>query len=366
MAAATSLDEGAFTGSAVKTRGRVVERGRQRVGGAHGRSYESREAARARDRDAERLDEGERRDLLYLWSGVDAAMGVRSTMGATYDRLMLSPPRMGKDLEREALRFLQRHSGGAPVDRLVEVLAAENVGATRHEARMALGRMVADGRVVKAVEATVRKRACTCRSPMGEVDGTRRQREKCGCGAGADEAVPVEVVRLRTDSSKWAFPPEVPAAERWARADAELEADCHRMVCGSGQNASSGSRLPPHVHTGRADAVRSALRSIGPEHRRVIERVYGGTSVPQWSGLTEVAARLASVVPCVEAARRNPGSGRPVLASDVLRGWLDAAPEGEVERIRWRLSRDAHVARIEREASRMLRDAVERFRAARG
>ena len=365
MAAATSLDEGAFQ-AAVRTKGRMVERSRPRVQGAHGRSFESREAAKQRDRDAERLDDGERRDLLYLWSGVDAAMGVRSTMGATYDRLMLSPPRMGKELEREALRFLQRHSGGAPVDKVVEVLAAENVGATRHEARMAIRRMLAAGRAVKSVESVVRKRACTCRSPMGEVEGSRRQREACGCSAGAEEAVPVEVVRLVADSKKWQFPPEVPAAERWARADAELEADCHRMVCGSGQNAASGSRLPPHVHTGKADAVRSALRRIGPEHRRVIERVYGGSATPQWSGLTERAARLAAVVPCVEAARRNPGSGRVVLASDVLRGWLDSAPDVEVARIRWRLAKDGHIARIERESAKMERDAVEAFREARG
>jgi hypothetical protein len=376
----TMVDEAAS--GAVRSK-HTRERVRAVRGGAfgHGRSFESRAAQQSRDREVGRLDEVERAELLYLWSGYMTDMGVRSSQGPLEDHLRRSPPRLSTELEDAVDTELQRRGQqGAPRDRLVEILAAENIGATRHEARLILRRMVRDGRAQFFVVDITRKRACVCRSLLGEVEGTPRHREPCTCGSGEDELVPTEMVRLLETRDR-GIPARIPREDRWARADAALEASW-QMLAVSETQASPGSRLPPRAPSDAMDAARDALRRLTPAHRHVLEAVYGSMGQPRWAGqLSPEAARLAPMCPIVERARlemveaqaRARGLppeatrtlGRSVFAADVIRAKLDAAPEDEVARIRWRLDGESFKGRLEREAIKLLEGAVREFRAAR-
>src|ERR1019366_1123105 len=133
MAAASDLVD-----RAVRTK-QVKERGRQRAQGAFG--HEDKTARRARNKEAGKLPEGELAELLLFWSG-NGVSGVGSVQGGVEERFLRAAPRIGAELEREVEAFLVRRGhAGAPREKLVELIAAENVGATRHEARMTLRRM---------------------------------------------------------------------------------------------------------------------------------------------------------------------------------------------------------------------------------
>jgi hypothetical protein len=372
---AAAFDLGAL--GVVRTRHAVRERQRAPRAGAFGLGYESKEARRERDREAGKLDDGERGELLFLWSGFDAALGVKSVQGAVEDRLMRSPPRIGPELERQVEQeLLKRGKAGAEREKIVEILALEN-HATRHEARLALRRMVGAGRIEYFVTPVTRRKECTCRLGIGE------QVRKCRCGSGADEQVPCEMARLVLEQSR-RIPDAISPEERWRRKDAALEAYCQEIHC-SESSFAPGSRLPPEVQSSRADAARRALRALSAPHRRIIERAYGAATTPPWAGLSPEAARLAPFCPSVERARLevvdrkmrawNPGSGhdlvtrrsidKGVFAADALRAKLDQAPEDEVTRTRWRYEREAFCRAVEAEAYGLLRVAVEAYRAAR-
>jgi hypothetical protein len=373
---AAAFDLGGF--AATKTKHAVRERPRAPKAGAFGLGYESKEARRERDREAGKLDDGERGELLFLWSGFDAALGVKSVQGAVEDRLMRSPPRVGPELERQVEEeLLKRGKAGAQREKLVEILSLEN-NATRHEASLALRRMVGAGRIEYFVEQTTRSKECRCRLGLGDQD------RKCRCGAGAEETVPREMARLVLEKSR-AIPPAIPPEERWRRKDDALREYCNTIHC-SESSFQPGSRLPPEVQSSRADAARRALRALSAPHRRTIERAYGSALQPVWAGLSPEAARLAPYCPSVERARLecvdrkmrnwNPECGhdlvtrrsidKGVFASDALRMKLDQAPEDEVTRTRWRYEREAFCKAVEREAYELLRVAVSAYREARG
>lgn len=373
-------------GGAVRTK-QVSVRQRGKAGGAFG--HESKTARRARDREAGRLDEWERAELLYLWSGNDAAI-IRSAQGAVVDRLLRAPPRVGEELDREVVEFLTRRGrAGAPREKLVEVLAAENVGATRHEARLTLRRMVGAGRVEFFVAGVERRKSCTCKSSLGEYNGesagapgTARAHAGCVCGAGAVESVPTEMVRIAESTVKVATARQT-AEERWAKQDSALEAFCQMVHCGE-SSSSGGSRMSASV-VGGASRARDALLRLAPVHARVLERVYGPQARPGYAGiLTPEASRLAPLLPVVERARGHYVDelvtargqwGDPVAAavvdrstytSDLLKRKLDQAPDGETEHARWSRERAAFVAAVEKDAARVLAEAVEAYRVARG
>ena len=373
MAAASDLVD-----RAVRTK-QVKERGRQRAQGAFG--HEDKTARRARNKEAGKLDEWERAELLLFWSGNEVSV-VRSVQGAVEERLLRAPPRIGAELEREVEAFLVRRGhAGAPREKLVELLAAENVGATRHEARMTLRRMVGAGRVEFFVEDVSRKKACTCKSALGEVEGSVRQRGACRCGSGVEETVPTPMVRLGEKGAA-SVPARLKPAERWARADAELEAICHTIHCGESTH-SGGSRLPPQCRAGGGRA-RGALRRVAAEHAEVLERVYGanrglweGQLSPEASKLVTMTATYAKAKEEVADAKvrelghwGNPdamdGVRRATHVHDVLRAKLDAAPADELGKVRWGKAKEIFVAAVERESLKLLLDAVLSYREARG
>ena len=381
MAAANDLVD-----RAVRTK-QVQERKRAGAAGAFG--HENKTARRARDREAGRLDEWERLELLYLWSGNDSAI-IQSTQGAIVDRLLRAPPRIGEELDREVVGFLlDRGPKGAPRERLVELLVAENVGATRHEARLTLLRMVGAGRVEFFVESVARRRSCACKSTMGEhqgtsagAPGTRRFSEPCSCGAGAEETIPTAMVRIVPGRHAKRVPGRMAPETRWAKADDALRAFCATMAC-SESTRGAGGRLPA-VPRGGAEKARSAMGRLGPGHARVLERVYGSTSTPRWSGLSPEAARLAPLCPEVERARRryvddlltarghwgdpdaSATADRSTHAPDVMKKVLDQQPDDEPGKLRWARARLAFIQQVEREAAKLLEDAVTSYREARG
>jgi hypothetical protein len=363
------------------------ERERARVGGA-GRDV-LREANRERRREAGRLDERERQELVFMWSGVESALGVRSPHGAVEEKLLRSPPSGGALVERDVAELIRKRGRlGVEREKVVEVVSVEN-GATRHEVRLALRRMVGAGHVEFFVAEESKKRACVCRLPYGEVEGESpgapgapHSRRECRCGAGTEDAVPVEKVRLSEAYKKRAPEPALKPAERWARKDAELERYCRELVT-SETVGGGGSRLPPHVRTGGAERARGAFRRIAPEFRRVIERAYGAASAPGWVGvLSAEASRLASSCPTVERARQEAGReqaaerglgpedaevlDRSTFAADVMRQRLDRQPEGVLDRIRWAAAREKFIEAVERESAEILRKAVDAYRAERG
>jgi len=374
MAAASDLVD-----RAVRTK-QVVERARGKAQGAFG--HENKTVRRQRDREAGKLDEWERAELLYLWSG-NASATVQSTQGAIVDRLLRAPPRVGEELDREVVAFLLRRGAqGAPREKLVEVLAAENVGATRHEARLTLRRMVGAGRVEFFVADVVRRKQCTCRSAMGEVEGTARQRGACVCGSGVEESVPTEMVRIVPGKHSRGVPGAYRPEERWAKADADLEAYCQTMTVSETAHCGGGRLHAPC--RGGAGAARGAMARMPIEHARVIERAYGSFATPQWAGLSPEAARLAPLCASVERARReyvdaqvtvlghwgDPGATRAVdratYVPDVLRRKLDLAPEDELGKVRWSREREKFVEAVERDAAKLLLDAVASYREMRG
>jgi hypothetical protein len=370
---------------AVRTK-QVVERSRHAPGGAYGReSPGTREARLAmredRNREAGKLDDGERGELLFLWSGFDAALGCRSIQGAIYDRLLRSPPHTGMALQDAVEQELIKHGkDGAPRDELLRILIAENVGATSREARMVL-RQLADAnppRIELYVAERTTKKPCRC----GRLaTGVTPAMQACVCGAGKEEKIPTEMVRLVSMRNR-RVPTPVERADRWAREDAALEAFAHQLACSESDNVPNG-RLPVHVPKEATEAVRAAMRRLMPQDREVIERVYGPMTTPPWAGqLSPEAARLAPLCPSVEKARRElvmataaargilPSAARTldrsIFAADALRWKLDASPDDEVGRIRWKLEGDALKARVEREALALLQVAVKAFRQARG
>ena len=383
MAAAHSMVDAVSGSPRVKNVPR--ERFRAVVGGA-GRSYGlSREQETAHAREAGRLDERERTELLLLWGGHEGALGCRSAQGAVVDRLLRAPPRDGRLIVEAIERELARHGrGGYARDRLVNLLADEDVG-TRYEVRRTLRGMVGAGVVefFKAQEEREkrRKREAT----YGMLTGPEQRETLSGQAVSREaparaerEVVDVEMVRLVARPDR-RIHEALTREERWRRADEALEASWHVIGCSESSNV-GGSRLPPTVPGGYGDAPLRALRRLPAASRRVIEKAYGSAAVPPWAGAWADAgpevARLAALTASCERARlelvrsrSTPSSratvDRSVFAADALRAVLDQQPEGEVDRIRWRHEREAFVKRARVEAEKLLADAVAAYRNAR-
>lgn len=380
---------------AVKTK-QVVERVRGKTAGAFG--YESREARQQRDREADKLDEVERQELMTAWSGGGySVFSVRSHQGALEDHMLRSPPRVLAEYERAVLYALRnKGSDGAPRASLVEVLAQENVqdpwgrvmtlGASRHEARLTLRAMAGAGRVEFFIKDLKRRKPCVCRRVMYQHQGMGPDAsvpaKDCVCGSGVEETIPTEMVRLLTTKGA-AVPDEVPREERWAREDRELESFCQMLS----PHETRGHEAPAHHSVGAsesttADLARWALHRLSPEHRRVIERAYSVFSAPQLSGLSVQAARLAVFCPTVENARKElveqmgaargldregmKTLSRSIFAADALRAKLDAQPPDEEARKRWKAEREVFIKDVESDAASALRAAVAAYRLARG
>lgn len=352
-------------------RAKGLERERVRVvGGAHGGSHRADEERKAEEG---RLSEREKSELLFYWSGHAGVLGCRSVQGAVEDRLLRGPPSVGRVFE-DAIEqeLVKRGPGGWPRESLVEVLAAEvvvdgggkrrrGVGGTRREARLAIWGMAGAGRVEFFV-------------------AERKKHVE-----GREEVVPTEMVRIVPERMKRAFPDRVSPEERWARADAELEAYCQRIEVHEAPNG-AGSSIPEGYGAGRAgDAVRRRLARLSRRHRRVLERAYdplahwsGRTAqlFSEWAALGEDVARVAVLTGAVEEARRElvreraatPEArktlDRSTLAVDAVAWRLDQAPDGEAERKRWRGERLLFVERVRAEAVALLREVVEAYRAA--
>jgi hypothetical protein len=342
MAAATTLVD--LEWRSVRSKG-VRERRRSPVGGT---SYESRQARRERDREDGKLDEVERSELVYFWSGLSSALGCRSVHGAIQDRLMLSPPSIGRVVE-DAIEqeLVPRGKQGREREKVINALALEN-GATRHEIRRTLRGMVGAGRVEFFVALQDAK--------DGEV------------------AVMVEMVRILPGKRR--FPDRVSDAEKWRRQDEALERFCLEIHC-SDSYAGGGSGLPPSVHYGRADAVGRALGSMSQHNRHVIERAYGralaARAAVEWLQWGEDVARLVPLTDVTEKARQElvvasstPLTRRTVdrstYAADALRAVLDAAPEDLVLKERWRSRREEFIEKARKEAEAMLFAAVKEYR----
>jgi hypothetical protein len=197
-------------------------------------------------------------------------------------------------------------------------------------------------------------------------------------GKAETETVEVEMVRIAHRGGR-RIPEAVSREEQWRRADDELEASWRVIGCGESSH-SGGSRLPPSVPGSYGDAPLRALRRLPSAARRVIERAYASAQIPPhagaWADAGPEVARLAVLTPSVERARVELVRGsstadsratvdRATHAVDALRAVLDAQPEGEIERIRWKAEREAFVARVRREAVKLLHDAVEAYRKAR-
>jgi hypothetical protein len=351
MAAVASLVDDAISG-AVRTRHVRQDRGRVPAGGAS--SHGSKEARDERRREEGRLTEHERGQLVHFWSGFASSLGCRSAHGAVQDRLMRSPPSISRVLEDAIVGELEKRGRqGAPREKLVEILAAENVGATRYEARRTMRGMMGAGRLEFFV-----------------IDLERKNPE-----TGIMERVPSEMARLSA-THKLPFPAAVSRAEKWARADAELQAFCNTISCGD-DPGHPGSRTPPTAHFGAADAVGAALAAMGASDRQVLERAYGRSGAlgiaSAWQSLGEDVARVAPLCPTVELARQElvvaastPATrgtvDRTIRAHDALASRLDAAPADEREREKWRVAREAFVAKVGREAQAILKDAVQAYR----
>lgn len=364
MAAAMSVDS--FVGPTAPVKSRHVPRERLRV--APGGSFGDRQAEAERAREAGMLTETERGELVVAWSGHEGAAGCRSNLGAVIELLMRAPPREGRGIEdaieRELLKVGRQ---GVAREKLVDVLALENPktqwsGATRYEVRQVLRGM--RGRAQAAAEGE--------RDPGPAVEYFVTEAERSNPETGEPEVVAVEMVRLVQRAARQ-IPPAVPREDRWRRADEELEAEwravgCHESAPGG------GGRLPPHQAGGRADGALRALRRVPAEHRRVLERAYGAGAPPRYADVWEdEVARLAPLTPSCEAARRRlvaaqstPATratvDRSTFAADALRAVLDSQPEEGPARQRWGAEREAFVAQVEREARRMLADAVRAYR----
>ena len=58
----------------------------------------------------------------------------------------------------------------------------------------------------------------------------------------------------------------------------------------------------------------------------------------------------------------RPTVDRATFAVDAMREVLDAQPEGEVERARWKAERERFIVAVSKEATELLRAAVEAYR----
>jgi hypothetical protein len=355
------------------------ERVRAKAGGAFGHD---REASLARKREEGKLDETERGDLLMLWSGLSALCGMRSVHGSVEDRLLRAPPRKSRRLDKALCDFL-RHRGtaGAPREKLVEVLSAEE-SVTRHEARMLLMGLVTAKRVELFTAEVVRRKPCTCKSPMGEEADAGRRKRKCDCSAGQEESVPCEMARLVAKWDRGAKDEPETDEGRWERQDRELEAFCRQLVPHESRNVGGGG-LPPELREGGAGRARAALQAMPPADRKVLEVAYGGGSRGRWEGvLSAEAGRLAPLTDVVERARlglagerlkasgvRGPEATRDMQRStravDAMTEVLDDAPAEEEAKAHWARERERFVAALEKEAAAMLARAVKAYRAAR-
>jgi hypothetical protein len=369
MAAATSSVE-AYGTASVKTR----HVPRERLRGATAGSFGNRIADESRVREEGRLDEREKSELLLLWSGNESALGCRSSHASVVDRLLRAPPRDGRLIEEALELELGKHGrGGYARDRLVDLLADEDV-ATRHELRRTMRGMAGKGTVEYFVGVQTREKRRR-RETVEMLTGHER-RDTGGKNKPETEEVEVGMVRLVQRADR-RVPPAVPPAERWARADAALEAWCQTLAC-SESTASHGSRLPPRAPPGRVDGVQRALRRLPATERRVIEKAYGTGAGARWLDVwgDEEIARIAPMTATVERARKELVAqrstvssratvDRSVFAVDAMRAKLDAQPEGEFERARWKAERTAFIEKVKIEAEKLLRTAVLAFREAR-
>lgn len=387
MAAAASVDSFGPT-AAVRTKHVTRDRPRPAVGGSFGLRRTDEEKARdARRCEEGRLDERERTELLLAWSGNESSLGCRSSHASVVDKLLRAPPRDGVVIERAIEEELLRHGRqGRERERLAMLLVDEGV-ATKHEVRRTLRAMAGKGAVEYFTAAVEREQRRQRQRPAGGPGTMLSGAEQAETVSGAPvkqekhkpllEKVDVEMVRLvhRADRR---VPEAVPPEERWRRADAALEAYCQVISC-SESTPSGGARLPPSQGRGRADEALRALRRAPSDARRVLERAYGTVATPRWGAEvwgTDEVSRLAALTPSVELARRalvaersTPGSratvDRSTFAADAMRAKLDAQPEGEIERIRWRAERERFVEAVRKEAAKMLADAVRSYRDAR-
>lgn len=380
MAAAVSMVD--VVSNPARVKNVPKERFRAVVGGA-GKSFGlSRESEAAHKREAGRLDERERSELLLLWGGHEGALGCRSAQGAIVDRLLRAPPRDGRLIVDAIERELGRHGrGGYARDRLVNLLADEDV-ATRYEIRRALRGMVGAGVVEFFKAREEREKRRKREATYGMLTGPEQRETLSGQAVSREapakaerEVVDVEMARLVARPDR-RIPEAVTPAERWRRADEALEASWHVIGCSESSN-SGGSRLPPAAAGGYGDAPLRALRRLPAACRRVIERAYASALVPPhagaWADAGPEVARIAPLTASVERARlelvrrqSTPASratvDRSIFAADALRAMLDQQPEEALERIRWKAEREAFVTRVRKEAEKMLADAVDAYR----
>jgi hypothetical protein len=375
--------------SAVRTKG-VRERTRAQVGGARGASFTSRDALARAAREAGRLSEQERAELVIAWGGHGAALGPRSSQGAIEDQLLRAPPREGAHVERAMLRILRRQGRyGCERASFLDIVRLEE-GVTRYEARRALRALFGRAQVEHFVAEKERRAPERRRleDPYGVLTGVER---RANAERPRMETVAVEMVRIA----------EAPAAEpgfrgtegdeeeacvrRWARADAEVAAMWGVIACSESTRSGGGRDSPPAPRDGRSEASLRAARRLPPGERRTLERAYG-TAAPlrsylqEWVVLGEDVARIVPYTSAVEAVRieiareaaRGKGSDgvrtaeRSTFAVDAVRHVLDGVPEEGPARERWQAERTAFIARAGREAAAMLRSAVEAYREQRG
>lgn len=365
-----------------------------------------RERALARA-DGELLTERERAELAYLWGGYEAALGARSIHGAIRDRLLRAPP---SDVRRAIVDRLVTHGNHAERDRLEEDLVNEGL-ATRRELHLAVTSLL------------------RTRHLRAEVSEVERRRPRAGCEDGSTDpyTVPIEHLHLERTLEGEA-PPHLTNEERWARADAELEAFCRGgPEC---DDAASPTHALPAMGAGMPTAKR-ALERMDPLHRRVLERVYGsGGIVNRADVFGPTLARIAELTNVVESkreeivrerftsrlgravdvhadaerawqaansrARTKAGKlrktlgkglrhiirhGRPqpldeaallrdvdaeVKAEDAIRVMLDSPPESVEARRRWQAARAAFVSTVRKQAEGLLVAACRAYRFARG
>lgn len=381
MAAAIVLDGMVPTVRDVDGRVRTKHAERSRVRAGVGGAFGSRREEEKRAREEGRLDEREKSELQYFWGGFESALGCRSSQHALAEHLLRRPPKDDRIVKDAIEAELLRHgTNGHERDRVVGLLADEGV-ATRSEIRRTMRGMMGAGQLEYFKASKERDR----RHQLGDVtmlsgpeqsetlSGQPIKREK---QRAEKEIVMVEMVRLvqRADRT---IPPAVPREEKWRRADAELEASWRRIEC-SESSRTGGSRLPPPVPRGRVEKAIRSLRWLAASDRasaKVLEAAYGTGGTAKWRDVWESdeVARLAATTPSVERARvelvrarstvvNRATVDRAIVAADALAHVLDAQPEEEPERGRWKIAREAFIAKVRAEAEAILRVAVENYR----
>lgn len=254
-------------------------------------SYEGRHVSTSR-----RLTEAEADDLRYLWQSYAADLGIRSVHGALERRLLMAPPR---DVWRPVLEELvDRHGGRACEGRIVHVVVVEGWG-TRREVRRAVEYLTrASGRRGPRVERVATPRPESPKNCEGRCGHACAACLWTGFDLRATERGELRLGLALTDAELRRITGGDARRDRWARADARLEAECQQLACGS---------ETPHAPSTQDEV-------LGARKRRAVNRAT--------AALAKMTALDARVLACVfgvyhaneeaelEAVRRMTGGDR--------------------------------------------------------